>query len=200
MKDKDGHFVPVKPDKGWNYDKTNRLAGVQQALSDKMGMASGVLKSATEKRLESNSMENATAQTLLNNLINNAEKATGENKLKQLWTNPENYNGHIDKRIRLGHISSKSDYEARTFDVLANAKKITVAIPATGDMISGKLQLVADGWAVLTTHDGRIITSYGFEKDKPTFEQNEIKHNRSIYEHTIRAEDRKILKRVFNLS
>ena len=139
------------------------------------------------------------AQELLNNLIDNAEKSTSENKLKQLWFNPEKYDPHIEKRVELGHISSKADYEARTFDVLANAKKIKVAIPPEGDMISSKFQLVADGWIVLVSLDGKIITSYEFMKDKSTFEQNETGRGHKIYEYSISTKDREILKRVFDL-
>jgi hypothetical protein len=144
--------------------------------------------------------EAQTAQKLLDNLITRAENIKPENKLKQLWFNPERYEPHVDKRVRLGHISSKADYEVKTLEVLANAQKIKVAIPPQGDMISGKFQLVVDGWAVLTTFDGRIITSYDFEESMPTFEQNETKHGRLIYEYNISEEDSKILKRLFNLS
>lgn len=161
----------------------------------------GVVESANNKTITPNSMEHKTAQKLLNELISNAEKAkTGESKLKQLWFNPEKYDKHIDKRVDLGHISSKADYEAKTFEVLANAKNVKVSIPPNEGMTAGKFQLVSDGWIVLVSGDGKIITSYEHMKDKSTFEQNETDRGNKIYEHNIRAEDRKTLKRVFNLS
>ena len=144
-------------------------------------------------------MNHKIAQQLLHNFISRAENIIGDNKLKQLWFNPDKYDGHIDKRLRLGHISSKSDYEARTFEVLANASKITIAIPPEGDMISGKFQLVVDGWIVLVELGGKIITSYEFMQSKSTFEKNETERGHKIYEHNISAKDREILKRVFNL-
>lgn len=140
------------------------------------------------------------ARQLLHNLIACAENTTGENRLKQLWFNPEKYDAHVNKRIKLGHISSKSDYESRTFEVLANAQKIKIAIPLEGDMISAKLQLVIGSWLVLVELGGKIITSYEFIKDKSTFEENETARGHKIYEYDINAKDREILKRVFHLS
>ena len=214
---KDGS--PALPDKGWDYDKTNRMAGIEKAIENKKTAAGSnwfkrTLLEQMEKKIVQNakaiessekvatiekSVEYKIAQELLNNLIDNAEKSTSENKLKQLWFNPEKYDPHIEKRVELGHISSKADYEARTFDVLANAKKIKVAIPPEGDMISSKFQLVADGWIVLVSLDGKIITSYEFMKDKSTFEQNETGRGHKIYEYSISTKDREILKRVFDL-
>ncbi len=144
-------------------------------------------------------MEQKIAQKLLNNLITRAENATGENKLKQLWFNPEKYDPHIEKRIELGHISSKADYEAKTFAVLANAKKFKVAIPPNEGMVGGKFQLVADEWVVLVAGDGKIVTSYDFMAGKKTFEEYETSRGHKVYEHNISQEDRETLKRVFNL-
>lgn len=77
---------------------------------------------------------------------------------------------------------------------------MTVAIPKEGDMIAGKLQLSANGWVVLASQDGKIITSYPFDKNRQSFEENENQQGKTIYEHSINSETRKILKRVFGLS
>ncbi len=43
--------LPANPDKGWDYDKTNRMAGVEKALKDK---PQSLLKSTIEKQLSEN--------------------------------------------------------------------------------------------------------------------------------------------------
>lgn len=45
---KDGS--PALPDKGWDYDKTNRMAGIDKAISEKLDKAPTVLKSVFEKQ------------------------------------------------------------------------------------------------------------------------------------------------------
>jgi hypothetical protein len=40
--------LPANPDKGWDYDKTNRMAGIEKAIGEK---PQGLLKSTLEKRL-----------------------------------------------------------------------------------------------------------------------------------------------------
>ena len=203
MKLKDGSIVPANPDNGWSYDKTNRMAGIEKAIAEK---PESLLKSTLEKRLveEIPSMsipkEAQIAENLLFKLIANVENAQPESQLKELWSNKKRYDEHIDKRIRFGEITSEMDYQNKTFDVLANASKIIIAIPKDSGMISGKVQLVVDGWVVVLGENGEIVTSYPFDKSKQTFEQNEINAGSEIYEHSMIEKTSEILKRVFGLS
>lgn len=117
-----------------------------------------------------------------------------------MWSNPKKYKKHVEKRLREQEIIDELDYQNKTFNVLANAPKITIAIPNKGDMISGKMQVVVDEWVVLLGKKGEIVTSYPFDKDSSTFEQNEIQAGSKIYEHSIDGKTRKILKKLFDVS
>jgi SPP1 gp7 family putative phage head morphogenesis protein len=48
---KDGIEYPANPDKGWDYDKTNRMAGIERAIADKSATLSPTLKSAYDEKM-----------------------------------------------------------------------------------------------------------------------------------------------------
>ena len=144
-------------------------------------------------------MNHKIAQKLLNNLISRAQNVTGDNRLLEMWSNPQKYHDHVRRRLKAGHITSEIDYAKKTFLTLANAEKLVIAIPKQGDMISGKMELIAKNWIVLLGTSGEIVTSYPLNPLKPSFEDNEQQFGSKIYEHTIDKRTQEILKRVFDV-
>jgi hypothetical protein len=158
-----------------------------------------VIESSTiEKTIESKTMEQKNAQDLLSKLIANAEKATGENKLFEMWSNPKKYKKHIEKRLDEGVINNEQDYQNKTFSVFAKAEKITIAQSLKSDMISGKMQVLVDDWIVLLGTNGQIVTSYKFDPIAETFEEKHTKFGDTVYEQSIDSKTRELLKKLFD--
>lgn len=45
-------------------------------------------------------MNHKIAQKLLNNLISRAENIIGNNRLLEMWSNPEKYHDHVRRRLK----------------------------------------------------------------------------------------------------
>lgn len=210
----------MKPDKGWDYNVGEDLtAGINQAveqrnaneriarqlkaaLNEKLAQADKVLKSEAEMGLAEKDMqqtpERIASELLLQNLIQRAEASTSDNLLLDLWSNEKKYHKHIEKRLLNDDISDAADYQNKTFNVLANAEKLTIAMSTTSSMISGKMQLETDEWIVILSADGKIVTSYPREQSKLTFEQNHSSFGDTIYEYAIIESIRESLKKLFS--
>jgi hypothetical protein len=142
-------------------------------------------------------------QSIVNGLIESASAASpvsGANGLFSLWDNQSKFNSHVGKRVRSGDVIDADDYAQRTFGVLASANRIVVVEPSDKNMrITGKVQVASDGWVVLLSERGRIVTSYPFDPAKTQFEQRHIDMGDTLHEHSIQQTDREVLARIFGL-
>jgi len=132
--------------------------------------------------------QTAIAEAMLLNLSDKVSKT----EFNEAWYSEKSYNKHVVKRTKLGEIVDAADYEAKTRDVIANAQKLIVVTPTKG-MISGKLQIISNGWIVLIGEEGKIITSYPFDENKLSFEQRHIDNGDIVYEYFISSTIKKIL-------
>jgi hypothetical protein len=148
-----------------------------------------------------NNLANQRAETLIGNLIRFAETDKSDrldSRLKSLWISDESFDKHIVKRKGAGDILDEMDYAKHTFDVLSSASIMKIAINNDERLNSGKFQVASSDWAVLVSESGKIVTSYPFDPNKSTFEQNHERVGDKIHEHTISRANREILKRVFS--
>lgn len=142
------------------------------------------------------------AEQLIGRLIGKADelKAAGlqdDALLRSLFQTPAHFDRHAAKRIKMAHADSVQDWAAMTFDTLALAAGMTLAIPGTGDLLSGMVAMTAGNWVVIVGNAGQIVTSYQTEPGKPGFADNHRKVGDSIYEHTFTSDTRDALARLF---
>lgn len=211
----------MQPQKGWDYNpalshqqqmssllekKISAMPNasnwfkntVREQAAKKLAGVLDVVESPANKTIIPDSMEQKTAQDLLDKLISNAEKATGENKLFEMWSNPKKYKKHVEKRLEEGVINDEQDYQNKTFSVFAKAEKITIAKSLKADMISAKMQVLVDDWIVLLGTEAQIVTSYKFDPIAETFEEKHTKFGDAVYEQPIDSKTREILKKLFD--
>lgn len=145
-------------------------------------------------------MQNAGEQ-MIAGLIAAAQQAPADpaQRLEALWANPTKFNKHVDKRMRNRDVSSAADYAAKTFATLAAAQQITVAEPAVKSMHStGRVQILAQGWVVLLSEQGRIVTAYPFDAVMVQFEDRHRSMGDHVYDYHITEKDQRLLARLFS--
>ena len=90
------------------------------------------------------------------------------------------------------------DYAQKTFKVIANASTMTLVDPSSKAMrVTGKIQIEADGWVVLVSESGKIVTSYPAYSHLQSFEQRHIELGDFVYEKQISRKYRAILAQLF---
>ena len=142
------------------------------------------------------------AEQLIGRLIGKANelKAAGmqdEALLRGLFQSPAHFDRHAAKRMKMEHADSEQEWATLTFNTLAIATEMTLAIPGSGDMLSGMVAMTARNWVVIVGNEGQIVTSYQTEPGKPGFADNHRKAGDSIYEHTFTPDTRDTLARLF---
>lgn len=143
-----------------------------------------------------------TGQRIVAGLIGAAEQAPVDPsaRLEWLWANPKKFGKHVTKRARDGDIDSVADYATKTFLVLAQARRLTVALPVSPAMHpTAKVQLFAAGWTVLLSEEGRIVTSYPFDPDQQQFEERHRALGDTLHDHEISQDHRAALAQLFRL-
>ena len=141
-----------------------------------------------------------TGQQIVSALIRAAEAAPADPaaRLQALWANPKKFGKHVHKRLHSGEVSSPAEYALKTFEVLASAQKITVAEPRDLAMHpTAKVQVVADGWVVLLSFQGRIVTAYPFDAQMLQFEERHRNMGDSVHEHHLSQEHCRLLAQLF---
>lgn len=90
----------------------------------------------------------------------------------KLWMSDKNFENHIEKRINLGHISSKEDYILKTLGCLANCNNFIFAEhQESWDNICYN---DSKDWAVIFNEHSQIMTSYRVEPKSKSFEESQL--------------------------
>jgi len=119
-------------------------------------------------------------------------------RLEELWANAKRFAPHVRRRMEDGSVSSAKEYARRTFEVLAQAREITVVAPRDLMLHStGMVQLFSKEWIVLLSMEGRIVTSYPYSPEKIQFEQRHLEAGDHVEKHAITVADREALAKLF---
>lgn len=138
-----------------------------------------------------------TAKKMLDGLLGLAVNDRGD-LLRSIFDNDASFAKHVQKRMERGEILSEHDYAEKTFDVLANADTMTVALPARAEMLpTGKMRLTDGIWIVLLGERGNVVTSRPFWPDLVQFEQRHKAMGDHVYDQRIPKAYRDALARVF---
>ena len=143
-----------------------------------------------------------TGQRIVAGLIGAGQEAPTDPaaRLEWLWANPKKFGKHVTKRTRDGDIDSVADYADKTFGVLAAAHHLTVVRPVSPTMHpTAKVQIVAAGWTVLLSEEGRIVTSYPFDPDQQQFEYRHRELGDTLHDYEIPQAYRATLAQLFRL-
>jgi len=127
-------------------------------------------------------------------VANFLEKEKTATSLFDLWKDDSKYKGHLDARLKDGHIKDDADYFNKTLTSINSTKSLA--------LIDGKhplMELKSDNWAVILEQDGKIKTSYQIEKNKKSFSENQADKGYKVYEQQLGAGIREQLKILFNL-
>lgn len=121
-------------------------------------------------------------------------------RLRALWSNPVLLDKHVFKRVAANDVAGIEDYAIKTFNVLAFADRVTLVEPLDPAMLTtGKVQVASDGWVVLLSGEGRIVTSYPFDPSKVSFEDRHRNIGDKLHEHDINQTNRRLLAQLFGL-
>lgn len=121
----------------------------------------------------------------------------GRGLLRSLWTDADSYSAHVAKRLREGAIASADELAEHALAVLAAAQAVEIAIPAGAWQAAARFQVTADGWIVLVNADGRIVTSYRFDPNSPSFAEWNARYGNPVRTMALSAEDRALFARLF---
>jgi hypothetical protein len=211
----------VRPNEGWGYEKADAPnEGLLRAIANRQARCDVTLakrprnrpawcdderfRGALEKLaqgLDNGGMEKTPADTVLENLLINAANAPNgsrEEFFGALWKSNENMQRHVMRRMGEGSISGLDEYITRTFEVLGSAETMAVSLPFTSDLkASAKVEIAKDGWIVLLTPNGRIVSSYYFDSNLEQFEQKEQRTGHKLREYDIGTNYREIAKGLF---
>ena len=103
-------------------------------------------------------------------------------------------NGSIDKRIALGHISSKADYLHKIQKTITESEQYIIALGGKIDLVEFK----SKDWSVLFNGRGEIKTAYKIEPNMPSFTDNHKRLGYKVYEENISERNKKILRGLFS--
>ncbi len=131
----------------------------------------------------------------INKIVDSIEsKIKQSHSIEDLWANPIIFNNHIDKRVALGHISSKDDYLHKIQKTIIESEQYIIAL-------GGKVELVelkSKDWSVLFNSRGEIKTAYKIEPNMPSFADNHKRLGYKVYEENISERNKKILRGLFS--
>ena len=107
-----------------------------------------------------------------------AIKGNVSNNFSDVWQSEKHFTAHIEKRIKLNHISNKDDYIKKTLECLANSNEFIFAEHSNSwDNICYNS---AKDWAVIFNEHGKVMTSYKIESDSTDFMQKQKSINAKI--------------------
>lgn len=192
----------TRTDIGWGYDRLEgwtpppgRYDPGLRGLLDEVYKLKNLAQST---HVNSGNPLDIRCRDMLMNMAAMASVAGGyPDRFIGLWKSRGDYDKHLAKRQREQAVMTGEDYAAKTFEVIAQAKSMTLVL-SSNDFATGKLQIEADGWIVLVGNDGHIVTSYRYMPDKIEFLARHREAGDIIHEYRLDEELRKILDSIFN--
>ena len=138
------------------------------------------------------------ADTIIETLIAQTQGTDVLSKFASIWTSDKFRIKHIAKRVASGEVVDEFDYAKKTFEVMARADTMTLVDPVNQSLrVTGKIQIEIDGWVVLISEEGKIVTSYPAYPNLQSFEKRHQENGDFVYEKQIDRKYRAILAQLF---